>query len=322
MQNAEMANIKATHAEEDSARKSRLLWIAVAGITILSILVLLVLNFYRQKKKANALLEEKNNEISKQKDIIEEKHKEITDSIDYAKRIQNAILPPARMVDEKLKDSFILYLPKDIVAGDFYWMQTVGNQVIFAAADCTGHGVPGALVSVICNNSLNRSVREYGLSEPGAILDKTRELVIQEFEKSEEDVKDGMDIALCSMENNKLKFAGANNPLWIVRKDAEEVEEYKANKQPIGEFQNRVPFTTHEIHLKEGDCVYVYSDGYADQFGGEKGKKFKGKALKELLLDISKFDMKQQRQKLNEAFQEWKGDFEQLDDVCLIGVRI
>ena len=158
------------------------------------------------------------------------------------------------------------------------------KEFYFAAADCTGHGVPGAMVSVICNNGLNRSVREHQLTTPGEILDKTREIVIQEFEKSEEEVKDGMDIALCSISNNILKYAGANNPLWIIRNN--ELIEIKANKQPIGKFDFSKPFDTHEFTLEKGDSIYVFSDGYPDQFGGIKGKKYKSSNFKKLLLSI------------------------------------
>jgi serine phosphatase RsbU (regulator of sigma subunit) len=251
---------------------------------------------------------------------LEQQHTEILDSITYAKRIQSAILPPPKLIKEYLPESFILYKPKDVVAGDFYWLEHKGDQVLFAAADCTGHGVPGAMVSVICNNGLNRSVREYGLTDPGQILDKTRDVVIQEFEKSEEEVKDGMDIALCSLEGNTLKYAGANNPLWIIRDG--EIIETKANKQPIGKYTDPKPFTTHSIELKKGDSIYIFSDGYVDQFGGEKGKKFKPANLRKLLLSIQDQSMEKKKELLDEAFESWRGDLEQIDDVCLIGVKV
>ena len=209
------------------------------------------------------------------------KSKEVTDSIKYAKRIQSAILPSSKTIKEYLPNSFIFYKPKDIVAGDFYWLESKNDTVLFAVADCTGHGVPGAMVSVICNNGLNRSVREYGLINPSDILNKTREIVISEFEKSDEDVRDGMDIALCSIkykvESKKsqttaiLQYAGANNPLWIVRDH--ELIDIRPDKQPIGKHFKNSSFTPHSIELKKGDTIYIFSDGYADQFGGPKGKK-------------------------------------------------
>lgn len=286
--------------------------------------------------------------ISESHEQLEIKNKEILDSIQYAQRIQSAILPPTKFVKEHLSQSFILYKPKDIVAGDFYWMEVVDHPVtkvqhgdtppkpggerlvLFAAADCTGHGVPGAMVSVICNNGLNRSVREHGLTDPGKILDHTREIVISEFKKSEEvgEVKDGMDIALCSLSGvegestRTLKYAGAHNPLWIIRKGASEVEEVKADKQPIGRYTDPIPYTTHSFTLHSGDSFYIFSDGFVDQFGGDKGKKFKAANFKQLLLSIQEESMDRQQTILSEAFEKWKGDLEQLDDVCVIGVRI
>jgi ligand-binding sensor domain-containing protein/serine phosphatase RsbU (regulator of sigma subunit) len=268
-----------------------------------------------------------NKQILDKNKIIEEINKNILDSINYAKRIQKAILPPAKLVKEYLPNSFVFYQPKDLVSGDFYWMESVVpttqnniKKILFAAADCTGHGVPGAMVSVVCNNALNRSVREYGLTDPGQILDKTREIVIQEFEQSEEEVKDGMDIALCSLEGNKLEYAGAHNPLWIIRNGA--LLETKANKQPIGQFDHQKPYVTHRFDLEAGDSIYIFSDGYVDQFGGEKGKKFKTKAFRTLLLSIQEKTIEEQKTILSEAFETWKGDLEQIDDVCVIGVKI
>jgi serine phosphatase RsbU (regulator of sigma subunit) len=284
----------------------------------------------------NSLLQEKEQEIERLRnvelknayDVISEKNKEILDSINYAKRIQAAILPPARLWNEALPESFVLYKPKDIVAGDFYWLERRDDQVLFAAADCTGHGVPGALVSVICNNGLNRSVREYGLTDPGLILDKTREIIVAEFEKSEDEVKDGMDISLGSLwisddgSRAILLWSGANNPLWIIRGGSGEFEEIKPDKQPIGKFAAARPFTTHEVLLTKGDTLYIFTDGYQDQFGGEKGKKFRASELKELLLASQNKNMVAQKKILDDAFEKWKGNLEQIDDVCVIGVRI
>ncbi len=290
------------------------------GIIFLLMLGGIVFRGYQRKKNDNKIISLQKTEVENQKIIVEEKNQEILDSIIYAKRIQNAILPQEKVIKEHLKDSFILYKPKDIVAGDFYWLEHKHNKVLFAAADCTGHGVPGAMVSVVCNNGLNRSVREYGLTDPGEILDKTREIVIQEFEKSEEDVKDGMDIAICVLENNKLDYAGANIPLWIIRK--EEIIETKPDKQPIGKFDNSAPFTTHSFDLLKGDTIYIFSDGYVDQFGGGKSKKFKINAFRDLLISIQGQSMQKQKDLIDAAFEKWKENIEQVDDVCVIGVRI
>jgi serine phosphatase RsbU (regulator of sigma subunit)/tetratricopeptide (TPR) repeat protein len=285
------------------------------GLLITIVLGGIVFNRLKITRKQKIVIEEAHTQL-------EEKNHEILDSISYAKRIQSAILPPQKLVKEYLKDSFILYIPKDIVAGDFYWMEHKDNKVIFAAADCTGHGVPGAMVSVVCSNALNYGVRELGITDPGKLLDVTRELVIERFERSEDEVKDGMDIALCSLEGHQLQYAGAHNPLWIIRNGANEIEEIKADKQPIGKFNAPKPYTTHNIELNKGDTFYIFSDGYADQFGGEKGKKFKTKNFKTLLLSIQNKTIEQQKDIINKSFENWMGDLEQLDDVCVIGVRM
>ncbi len=562
---AEAAKIQAEKEEAAASRDKYSIGLILVGI----IAVLVFIGFIQIRRRGkllseqNTLINAKNEQLGIAYGEIEEKNKDIMDSIQYAKRIQSAILPPNKIVKEYLSQSFVLYKPKDIVAGDFYWMEVVkesgnstpsnspeggepelpvdpddssfgyittqsknykhlkqfakdmrknpteaeraawellrnkktgfnirrqhiideyivdfgcfdkrlvieidggihdetkeqdfirdtalnnlgfdvmrftndevlqspqeftnkitsalierhsvsskpgsppseeleevgleqSNIILFAAADCTGHGVPGAMVSVVCNNGLNRAVREHGLTEPGVILDKTREIVISEFEKSEEDVKDGMDIALCSLtfaklqkekqsesgkQNGKqsesgsidsseldekdrsasaeatgdtqtvsdyaalLKYAGANNPLWIIRKsiptpnvikdlstavemttnDGFVLEEVKADKQPIGKFDNPIPYATHTIELYPGDTFYIFSDGYADQFGGEKGKKLKAKNFKSLLLSMQHETMERQRELIDEAFEKWKGKYEQLDDVCVIGVRV
>ncbi len=184
----------------------------------------------------------------RQKKTIQEQKEDILRSIHYAKRIQSAILPPISLVQSYLPECFVLYQPKDIVAGDFYWIEKSENKILLAVADCTGHGVPGAMISVICNNALNRAVREYGLTDPGEILAKTRDIVISQFDKSEDEVHDGMDIALCAIDGHVLKFAGANNPLWLIR--GEELREIEADKAPIGKFITSKPFHTHEFKLE------------------------------------------------------------------------
>lgn len=326
-------------AQEKKRQRFRY-WIAIVIGLVMAVVSLILFRGYRQKAKSNKLIQIQKNEIEDQKDVLQERNKEITDSINYAKRIQSAILPPLESIKETFPNSFVMYKPKDIVAGDFYWMERDGSDTHIAVADCTGHGVPGAMVSVICNNGLNRSVREYGAKNPGEILDKTRELVINEFEKSdgtiidkssEDTIKDGMDIALCSLgvkEQNaegsgvNLKYAGANNPLWIVRKGSDTIEEFKGNKQPIGSYENMEPFKTHETTVSKGDTLYMFSDGFADQFGGEKGKKLKNSNFKKLVLSIQDKNMDEQYTLLTKAFADWMKDYEQLDDVCVIGIRI
>ncbi|MCE3294857.1 MAG: protein serine/threonine phosphatase [Crocinitomicaceae bacterium] len=296
--------------------KQRLILYFALGILVFVIIFLgLIVNRFRVTQKQKAIIED-------QKHLVEEKNREITDSITYAKRIQSAILPQPKLVREYFKDSFILYKPKDIVAGDFYWFEVIGDMVFFAAADCTGHGVPGAMVSVVCHNALNRSVKEFSLKKPSDILDKTREIVIAEFEKSDEDVKDGMDISLCAMklDGNLLQWSGAHNPLWIIREN--QVIEYKADKQPIGKYAYAQAFTNHEIELMPGDEIYISTDGFQDQFGGPKGKKFKASQMKELLLSLGEKAMDEKKGHIDSVFENWKQELEQVDDVCVIGVRI
>lgn len=270
------------------------------------------------------MLVEQNLLIEEQRLSIENKQTEIIDSINYASRIQSAILPETSVLNSLLKNGFVFYLPKDVVSGDFYWTEKISeNEVLVAVADCTGHGVPGAMVSIVCNNALNRAVREFSLICPAKILDKTREIVISEFQQHDGSVKDGMDISLAyiNFKQNDVKWAGANNPLWIVREDNKnQIEEIKADKQPIGQFQMAKPFTVHEVEVFKGDRLFLFSDGFADQFGGSRGKKLKNKAFKTMLCKLSKHEMDDVKTQLEQEFIEWRGEFEQLDDVCVIGI--
>lgn len=282
-------------------------------------------------------------EIHDQKEIIEEKNKSITESIEYAKNIQEAILPNRENLKNHVSDAFILYMPKDIVSGDFYWYTRKENNLLFAAVDCTGHGVPGALMSIIGNSGLNDIVNSKNIHIPGDILNQLRDDVIHTLRQADmgHERKDGMDIALCNLDvtKNKLQYAGAFNSLWIVRKNIENstlvksgevvpyipgVGEVKADKFPVGTFIGRdlVPFHNHEIELEKGDCIYIFTDGFADQFGGPKGKKYKYKHLLELLAANSGKPMTEQKALLRKAYLDWRGNLEQIDDVLIIGVRI
>lgn len=253
---------------------------------------------------------------------LEQKNQEILNSITYAKRIQQAILPPMHLIRETLNNSFVLYKPKDIVAGDFYWLERKDDVVYIAAADCTGHGVPGAIVSVICSNALYRSVNEFGMTDTGKILDKTRELVLDTFAKSDEEIKDGMDISLCAINirSNSVSWSGANNSLVYVHRD--ELQEIKGHKQPIGKTDQPTPFPTHQLSLEKGDRLYLITDGYADQFGGEKGKKYKRYQLEELISNIQQDSLELQKDELDEVFENWKKGLEQVDDVTIIGIGL
>ena len=304
---------------------------AVIALVILSGLIIIVFRSYNQKRKANDI-------ISKQKELVEHKNKEILDSINYAKYIQNALLPSEKVISDLHVDCFILFKPKDIVSGDFYWIhnnpstKSTENEVYIAAVDCTGHGVPGALVSVVGNNGLNRCVKEFSIHDTGKILDKLSELVEETFEKSENELKDGMDISLlkiksdtsASADNNlvHIQWSGANNPIWIIKKDSQILEEIKADKQPVGKFEDKKDFKTHQLTLHKGDRLFLFTDGYADQFGGPKGKKFKYRQLEELLLSTTRLTLNDQKQALEKAFDSWKANHEQVDDVCIIGISV
>jgi serine phosphatase RsbU (regulator of sigma subunit) len=270
----------------------------------------------------NHSLKEYNNEIEKQKLKLEVKNKGVTDSINYANRIQQAILPNESKISNMLKNYFLLHIPKDIVSGDFYWVEKVKTKIYIAVADCTGHGVPGAMVSVVCNNALNRSIQEFKLSAPKDILNKARELVIDSFDNASQIINDGMDIALCCIDttNNKLTFSGANNPLVIINKG--ELRILQPDRQPIGKYLFGKPFTQEEIILDNEDTLYLFSDGFVDQFGGIRGKKYKSKTLLNFLTTHSESTLDKQKGLLQKEFNNWKGDLEQIDDVCVVGFKI
>jgi tetratricopeptide (TPR) repeat protein len=334
---------KKSAIENEKLKKQK---IFTYSVTVVLALVLLlawsIFNTLQQNRKKTRTIEEQRVEVIRKNAVIEEKNKDILDSITYAKRLQDAILPPPGHLQEIFPDSFILYKPKDIVAGDFYWMEKAplylpegetknrseippsegGEAVLIAACDCTGHGVPGAMVSVVCSNALNRAVNEFNLTEPGRIFDKVRELVLETFKKSGEEVQDGMDASLCSInvKTHEVLWCGAYNPLWYIRNG--EIIEMTPDKQPVGKTEKTQPFKTHRLELQKGDALYLFTDGFADQFGGPKGKKFKHYQFQKLVADNSKLSMKAQKEAMEKAFEEWKGNLEQTDDVCVIGIRI
>lgn len=317
----ELAEFKNKQLESNIQMKNRENKVILLGLSVLIVLLIWSLFSYVGKRKAHKELELKNTLVVTQKIKVEEQHKEIIDSITYAKRLQEGILPSEQLFSSVFKDFFILNKPKDIVAGDFYWMEIKNDFVFVAVADCTGHGVPGALVSMVCNNALNRCVYEFSLTDPGRILDKTRELVLQSFDKGGMDVKDGMDISLIAYNSStkNLLWAGANNPLWYF--NSSEFSELKGDKQPIGKSYNYKAFTTHRLQYAENMRIYLFSDGYADQFGGVRGKKLMNKRFAELLQNVQSEKMTAQKKQLDTYFTEWQGKLDQLDDVCVVGIE-
>jgi len=268
-------------------------------------------------------IEERNKQLEETKKIIEEKNKDILDSIRYARRIQEAIMPEKELLNYYFPDSFIFYHPKDIVSGDFYWFLEKYHKFFIAAVDCTGHGVPGAFMSVIGSNLLNQILNEYSILEPEAILDHLN-FKIQTALKQDQnaETKDGMDIAFCSIdqENDLLQFAGANRPLWLVRD--KEIIKYEADKIPIGGGQFGVQsYKGHSIPLKNNDVIYIFTDGIVDQFGGDNNKKFTSKRFSELISEIHHLPLSEQLNIIQKTFSQWKGTQEQTDDVLVIGIR-
>lgn len=277
-----------------------------------------------QKAMLESEVKERTHEVLEQKNVIEIKNREVTESLHYAKRIQAAILPDIKKINQSLNDSFILYLPKDIVSGDFYSFAQRDEKIIVAAADCTGHGVAGAFMSMIGTALLNQIVNEKGITEPSKILTQLNDGIVTSLKQRESEMNEGMDIALCTINNkNKtLQYSGANRPLWLIRKN--EFQFYKPNKIPIGgqQYNKADGFMQHNITLQQGDAIYLFSDGFVDQFGGEFGKKFMTKKFRELLLSIQHLSMNEQKEYLLNTLIKWQGKHDQVDDILVIGIKI
>ena len=264
-------------------------------------------------------------ELLKQKDEITRQKKEIIESLEYACLIQTALLPQPSSIHKTLLDCFILYLPKDIISGDFYWISEQGENVLFAAVDCTGHGVPGALMSILGITSLNEIVSNIDNIKANRILNQLREKIMKALHQTGQggESKDGMDISFCifNRKTKELQYSGANNPLYYIRRDI--LHEIKPDKMPIGVSGiEEKSFRNNVVKMKKGDVIYIFTDGFPDQFGGPKEKKFKYKPFKNLLLEIHNINMKEQKEILLSSFHDWKKSFEQVDDVLVIGVRI
>lgn len=312
--------------------QTRIVLVIISSVLVIA--SILAFFFYRnniKKQRVNDIIVKQKQEVEAQKKIIEEKNEDITSSITYAQRIQRAILPSMEAIKDKFPESFVFYRPKDIVAGDFYWVSdavTKYNEkfVMAAVVDCTGHGVPGALMSVIGNNFLRLCEHEPSVNRPSEALDFINVGISRTFrqEYTKGEIKDGMDMVFIAIDYHtmNLHFAGAKNSIYVVRDGT--FTEYTGDKHPIGSYlgEEMQKFTNHTIPVKKGDCIYLFTDGYADQFGGSEGKKYMYKRFKNLLTELSPLQMEQQGEKLSKDFENWIGSHEQVDDVCVFGIRV
>ena len=330
----ELLNNKQKLQDEQIENQKNLIITFIIGFIMFIIFTILIIREYRQKRKANLLLAEQKQEIQAQRDLATEQRdmiaiqkKEMTDSIHYALRIQSAVLPPENVLTSFLADHFIFYKPRDIVSGDFYWMNVKNNKVVVAAADCTGHGVPGAFMSLLGITFLNEIVNQSEILSADVILNRLRANIMKSLHQTgkEGEAKDGMDIALVIIdkESMKLEYSGAYNPIYMIQDNNSEILEYKADKMPISihTVENK-PFTNNIIDIAQGTQIYLFSDGFADQFGGEKYKKFKYNRFKELLFENRNRAMDENKMILESTFNKWKGHHEQIDDILVIGLKI
>lgn len=305
---------------ERDKKRQLIIYSAFVVLVLLIVLSIVLYNRFRMKRKTAAELEIRNAEIHKQKHLVDEKQKEILDSINYARRIQFALLAHRELLNTHLPDHFILFQPKDIVSGDFYWATRKDNRFYFAVCDSTGHGVPGAFMSLLNISFLNEAINEKEISQPDEVFNFVRERLLNNSDFGQ----DGMDaILLCieknSSQNSKITYAAANNAPVLVSQG--KLTELPKDKMPVGKSERKDPFTLFTINAEKGDVLYLYTDGYADQFGGPDGKKFKYKRLHELLISLSLSDCAGQQTALEKEINEWKGSFEQVDDICITGIK-
>jgi serine phosphatase RsbU (regulator of sigma subunit) len=314
--------------QEKISRQKYIIWAGISGTVLLLGFLFLTIKTNVARKKTNAKLQLFNNEIIRQKDIIEEKNSEITDSITYASRIQQGVIPDDQEMERLFPEHFVFFRPRDIVSGDFYWANKVGNtnKSIIAVADCTGHGVPGAFMSLVGNTLLNQTLNHPSISTPAQALDYINQQLPKTIKSKSTTgaIKDGMEITMCEFDFDALtmSFAGANSNIYLVRNG--NIQIYKGDKQPIGESlsEKMISYTNHSIPLQKDDCIYMITDGFADQFGGEKGKKFKYKPLEDLFCAISGKNPKEQNTIISDTFNNWKLNHEQVDDVLVVGIKV
>ena len=315
-----------SYQKEVTKKKERNLFYITCSLFVFLILFVLVLRSWRKTKSQNKIIENQKSDIESQKSKLEESHKEITDSINYAKNIQDALMTSSEYIKDALPESFVFFLPKDVVSGDYYWVYKFSeDEVFFTVADCTGHGVPGAFMSMIGTSLLNENIIDYKIDNPAEVLGNMRSKIIESLNdhSSKTNNKDGMDMALCklNLKTKTLDYTGANNPLVHISEG--KINYIKGNSQPVGlSIIDNKPFTNHHVKLKKGDMIYIYSDGYQDQFGGPKGKKYMVKKFKTFLTRLSALPIDEQRVKIQEEFHGWKGNHDQVDDICVMGIRV
>lgn len=316
----ESANKIVELSEKEAARQKQVRNVILFALLSVLILSTLILRSYFQKKKDNKIIFAQKQAVEEQNSLIQHQKKEITDSINYARRIQTAILPSESEIG--IKDYFILYQPKDIVSGDFYFYRRLGYSYMIAAVDCTGHGVPGAFMSLIGSQELFE-VTDF-VTEPGDILASLNRAIKRTLRQHQDGAtRDGMDVVLVQVDGTKVHYAGANRPLYIVKKNGTELIEHKATKNAIGGLTaNTQVFDQHLYELEKGDIIYLTTDGYADQFGGESGKKLTTKKFKQLLLSMKDMPMKDQEEHLRKTMADWRRNHDQIDDVLVIGIRL
>ncbi|GAB4132030.1 MAG: hypothetical protein Fur0041_02980 [Bacteroidia bacterium] len=319
----EIQSLKIQMKDDELKQSNNRLLIVFAGFILALIALGSIVIGYRRYKMISEKMRLKNAEIEMQKTVIEQKNKDITDSITYARKIQRSLLASEHHFSRHFNEYFILYKPRDIVSGDFYWAYEEGDEVIIATADCTGHGVPGAFMSLIAVSKLNEIVREKKIRRPDEILNQLRKGIIETLSNDDEEhTNDGIDMTVCRyIGKTKLQYASANNSPWLLRGD--DIQKLATDKFPVGpHVKMDVPFTLHEMELQSGDIVYTLTDGFADQFGGKSGKKFKYKQLAQKLAAIGNQRLDDQKQTLEKVFEEWKGTLEQIDDICIIGLKV
>ncbi|MBN8694653.1 MAG: tetratricopeptide repeat protein [Bacteroidetes bacterium] len=316
----ELENEQVRLKHEEEVRTQRIIiWSISIFLLVVFVLSIFIYKAYKQKEAANKIISSQKSEMEKQKNIVEEKQKEILDSINYAKRIQYALLAHSDFLQTALPQHFILFKPKDIVSGDFYWAIEHNHSIYVAVCDCTGHGVPGAFMSVLNIGFLNEAIKEKNITKPNEIFNYVRKKLIENLSQDEQ--KDGMDgVLLCiDKQNKKITYAAANNaPVFISHNSLKELDK---DKMPVGKGIVEKPFTLYSLNYNEGDTLYIYTDGYADQFGGPKGKKFKYRQLNDMLLNLHTQSVSEQKNELEKTIASWKGELEQVDDLCIMGIK-